>query len=132
MNNYAFLYTSLLLTPLLTHQHYVQNTPVPTNALPIASPLSSDIPLLSFYLTSLLLSQLLALSNTSVETKSINVYVPRLLHICLSQNNIAQIFHIIVTLCVPLLPQQVFSSYTSDTIPNDTSLHKQRGLYFLI
>ena len=103
MKNYASLYTSLLLLLLLTHQRYVQNIPIPTNTLAIASLLTSDTPPTSYYLTSLLLSQILTLSNTSAETRSIHVYDPRQLHIYLSKYHIPQIFYKIAPLPVPLL-----------------------------
>ena len=128
MRNCAFLYTALSHHRLFAHQPFSQNTLAPTNALPKASFSPSGIPQKSYCPISLLLSPQLSLSNTSAETKSIHEYDLPQLHIYLSQNQIAQIFQKIAPLPVLLSPQQGFSSYTLDIIPNDTSLHKQHGL----
>ena len=128
MNNCAFLYTDLLYHQLFAHQLFSQNNPAPTNALPKASSSTSDIPQISYCLISLLLSLQLELSNTWAGTKSIHECDPPQPHIYLFQNHIAQLFQKTAPLPVPLSPQQGFSSYISDTKPNDTSLHKQRGL----
>jgi hypothetical protein len=50
----------------------------------------------------------------------------------LFQNQIAQLFYKTIALPALLPPQQEPSSYTSDTILNDTSLHKQHDSYSLM
>ena len=128
MKNCASLYTALSHRPLCAHQLFSQNTLVPRNVLPKASSSTSGIPQISYCPIYLLLSQQLSLLNTSAEKKSTHEYGPPQLHTYLFQNQIAQLFQKIAPLPVLLSFQQGFSSYTLDTIPNDTSLHKQHGL----
>ena len=128
MKNCAFLYAVLLHRRLFARQPFSQNNPAPTNAIPKASSSTSDIPQIPCYLIYLLLSLQLELSNTRAGTKAIYECGPPQPHIYQSQNHIAQLFQKTDPLPVPLSPQQGFSSYISDTTPNDTSLHKQRGL----
>jgi len=127
MKNCVFLYTALSLHLLSVHPLSLQNTLAPTNALPKASPSSSDTPQIPCCLISLLLSPQLSLLNTSAGMKPKCVHDLQLFHTCLFQIQIAQLDKTIASPAL-LPPLQEPSSYTSGTTLNDISLPKQHDL----
>ena len=129
MKNCASRYSALSHHPLLAHRLFWQNSPAPIDDHPRAFSSISDTLQIFYCSISLLLFLLPWLSNTVAGTILTGVYDPQPFRICLSQTHIVQLSYKPIASLVLLLLLSVSFSYISDTIPNDTSLHKPHDSY---